>query len=235
MGLDSVELVMAFEEAFGVAIEDADAEKMITPGHVIDHIVRCRGVGTKNLCVTRRAFHRIRERLMEVGVQRSAIRPGTSLAEFFPEDTRRSLWAIARGPISVHQWPELVRPAKLQKIITTVSLLVAGTVLISSLISPSGRKILDSFLLAIVSAAGTSLLLLQITQNQCRQFPGITTVRDLTIRVTAGGAASLLWKHEEFARGEIASLVKQIVIEQLGIRESDYAENKEFVRDLGMN
>ena len=35
MGLDSVELVMAFEEAFGVAIEDAEAAKMITPRDVI--------------------------------------------------------------------------------------------------------------------------------------------------------------------------------------------------------
>jgi acyl carrier protein len=34
MGLDSVELVMAFEESFGIEIADAEAEKLITPRDV---------------------------------------------------------------------------------------------------------------------------------------------------------------------------------------------------------
>ncbi len=40
MGLDGVELVMAFEEEFGIEIADADAERMQTPRDVIDHISR---------------------------------------------------------------------------------------------------------------------------------------------------------------------------------------------------
>ena len=36
MGLDSVELVMAFEEEFGCVIVDSDAAQMATPRHVID-------------------------------------------------------------------------------------------------------------------------------------------------------------------------------------------------------
>jgi acyl carrier protein len=39
MGLDTVELVMAFEKAFGIRIEDADAEKMRTPGDVTDYVL----------------------------------------------------------------------------------------------------------------------------------------------------------------------------------------------------
>jgi acyl carrier protein len=35
MGLDAVELVMAFEGSFGVVIPDAVAEKMLTPADVI--------------------------------------------------------------------------------------------------------------------------------------------------------------------------------------------------------
>ena len=44
MGLDSVELVMAFEEAFGVPIPDADAQKMLTPRAVIDFVESYRGL-----------------------------------------------------------------------------------------------------------------------------------------------------------------------------------------------
>ncbi len=36
MGLDTVELVMAFEEEFEVDIPDADAAHMLTPRLVID-------------------------------------------------------------------------------------------------------------------------------------------------------------------------------------------------------
>lgn len=36
--LDTVELVMAFEEQFGIEIPDTDAEKMATVQNVIDYI-----------------------------------------------------------------------------------------------------------------------------------------------------------------------------------------------------
>ena len=35
--LDSVELIMAFEEEFGAAIPEEDAEKLTTIGKVVDH------------------------------------------------------------------------------------------------------------------------------------------------------------------------------------------------------
>jgi acyl carrier protein len=40
MGLDAVELVMAYEGEFGIEIPDADAEAMATPKDVIDYIMR---------------------------------------------------------------------------------------------------------------------------------------------------------------------------------------------------
>jgi acyl carrier protein len=39
MGLDTVELVMAFEESFGIKIPNAAAETLLTPGDVIDHVI----------------------------------------------------------------------------------------------------------------------------------------------------------------------------------------------------
>lgn len=38
MGLDSVELVMSFEEEFDIEIPDAVAEKMMTVGDVVDYV-----------------------------------------------------------------------------------------------------------------------------------------------------------------------------------------------------
>ena len=36
--LDAIELVMAFEEEFGITIPDEDIEGLETVGHVIDHL-----------------------------------------------------------------------------------------------------------------------------------------------------------------------------------------------------
>lgn len=41
MGLDTVELVMAFEEKFEISIPDADASELTTPRKVIDYLMDC--------------------------------------------------------------------------------------------------------------------------------------------------------------------------------------------------
>lgn len=234
MGLDSVELVLAFEEAFGVAIEDAVAEKMRTPRDVIDFVEQHRGAGTKKPCLTRRAFHRVRERLMTVGIARSAVRPEASLGNFFPMDTRRALWIQARGDISRSQWPDLVRPARLQNAITIAPLVIACAVLIMMVIRAHGSQISTAIIVAVGVAIFSAYLLLRITEAQRRHFSGLITVRDLAIRTATGGPASLLREEEKLTRAQIAETVKQIVIEQLGISEAQYGEDKDFVRDLGM-
>ena len=39
MGLDAVELIVAYEEAFGIEITDVAAARMRTPRDVIDHVL----------------------------------------------------------------------------------------------------------------------------------------------------------------------------------------------------
>jgi len=85
MGLDAVELVMAWEEAFGIEIPDRDAAGMRTVREAIDWIgmrVNARPLGP---CRTRRAFHRLRCALVEeLGVPRAAVRPKTPLGDLLP-------------------------------------------------------------------------------------------------------------------------------------------------------
>ena len=40
MGLDTVELVLSFEEAFGIEFSDADAELLTTPAKLIDCVMK---------------------------------------------------------------------------------------------------------------------------------------------------------------------------------------------------
>lgn len=61
------------------------------------------------------------------------------------------------------------------------------------------------------------------------------TVRDLANRAAIGRPSSLLREGEELTRDQIAKTVKTIVTEQLGIPDSRYGEEKDFVHDLGMD
>ena len=47
MGLDTVELVIAFEEKFGVSIPDADAAELATPRDVTDYLMAAGAGGAR--------------------------------------------------------------------------------------------------------------------------------------------------------------------------------------------
>lgn len=101
MGLDGVELVMSWEEEFGVHIPDEVAARMCTPRDAtrwIANRIEARAMGP---CRTRRTFHRVRRALCsELGIPRGAIRPGTRLDDLLPpEGLPRERWEALREQI----------------------------------------------------------------------------------------------------------------------------------------
>jgi acyl carrier protein len=65
MGLDSVELVMSFEEEFEIEIPDAVAEKMITVGDVVDFVM-LELVRSGRECDPLDIFLRVRKRTVDI-------------------------------------------------------------------------------------------------------------------------------------------------------------------------
>lgn len=85
MGLDGVELIMAYEEAFGVQFTNADAIRMRTPRDVIELVASRVPLTTESACLEQRAFYRVRAALLELSpVKRREVRPSTPLAHVFP-------------------------------------------------------------------------------------------------------------------------------------------------------
>jgi len=65
MGLDSVELVMSFEEEFEIEIPDAVAEKMTTVGDVVDFVTQeLMRLGRKSDSLD--VFLRVRRRTVDI-------------------------------------------------------------------------------------------------------------------------------------------------------------------------
>ncbi len=124
MGLDTVEMVMEFEDEFGISIPDAEAEQLQTVGQTVDYIVKVlRGQMIGNdpedwVCVSARRFYQVRRGLQEsFGVARSRVRPRVAIAELIPPGEARGRWksftkehGLPRPPFSLFTTGRFPRP-----------------------------------------------------------------------------------------------------------------------------
>jgi hypothetical protein len=118
MGLDMVEFVMAVEDAFGLAIADADAAYLRTPREVIDHVTRLLPTAATDRCLTQRAFYQLRRATVaELGLERANVCADTSLAAVFGSDAAPA-WQAVRTTLGAQQWPRIGRDRWLRHTLT---------------------------------------------------------------------------------------------------------------------
>jgi hypothetical protein len=108
MGLDSVELVMAFEEAFGIDITDAVASKMIAPRQTIDYVESRLATVPADHCLTQQIFYRLRRGLRDQSVPGLALRPTTKVYEIAEKREWPNLWTRIREVEGASSWPDRI-------------------------------------------------------------------------------------------------------------------------------
>ncbi|MBI5381895.1 MAG: hypothetical protein HZA31_08345 [Opitutae bacterium] len=93
MGLDSVELILAWEESFGITISDAEAATMFTTRLVTESVyAKIRSDQPEDQgCLSLRAFFRLRKAFAEEGISRQEVRPDAKVADFVPRPRRREI------------------------------------------------------------------------------------------------------------------------------------------------
>lgn len=226
MGLDTVELVMAFEEAFEVAIPDEAAERMITVRDVIDYVYSQVEHSDTKACLSQRAFYRLRRTAQEaLGVDRARIRPTTPWETLIPMEQRRDLWLRLKTAIGADKWPALERSANAQRLIVT---LVAGSTATAFIVAPSYN------LAAAIGAASLSgWLSMRATAHWQLHFAHHTA--------TVGQVAELLvpdlpaaWRPSEkgWTREQVRAVVRKIIIEHLNV-DPAFGDDATFIDDLG--
>src|SRR5579859_2617347 len=93
MGLDSVEIVLGWEDAFGISISDAEAEKMFTTRQAAECIFeKVRSPLPEDRgCLSMRAFFRLRSAFQAEGIPRKTIQPETKVTALLPSRQRRDI------------------------------------------------------------------------------------------------------------------------------------------------
>jgi hypothetical protein len=109
MGLDSVEIVMGWEESFGISIANGEAEVLRTPRQSMDLIAIKLGAHDeqRGACLTLRAFHRLRQSICDVaGVKRDRIRPDARIKDLICVQRRRT-WEAVCSNCGIQSLPNL--------------------------------------------------------------------------------------------------------------------------------
>ena len=234
MGLDAVELVMAYEEEFGLVIEDKHAEKMLTPRHVVDYIMMRINAARRIPCEWAQAFHRLRKALMErLNVTRPEVRPDAALATLIPLRGRRELWQRLSRILNV-SLPELKRSHAIICAGAAVALVGFATCWYVLLAGAFSQQAFLAFSISFLVAALLAWSIGRSTRSLRLSFaPEVRTVREMVCFIVrqSGGIAP----RRDWMREEVAAKVRAITIEILGIRATSYHEDARFVEDLGVS
>lgn len=226
MGLDGVELVMAWEEAFGIDIPDVEAAKLRTARDAMDFIYSRLPHGTQSGCLSQASFHRIRRSLVEaVGVSRAAVTPEARLEELVPRVARRERWQQLEKTAALSGWPALSRPNSVTQGILLGS--VAAS-LAAFLISPVYRV-----WAAVLAFAAMGMTTYRLTTPWAQEVPEAVPTVGALAQALGPVNASRLVRQEGWTREQVREVVRTITIQELGV-PPDFSDDAEFVRDLGV-
>lgn len=203
MGLDAVELVLAFEEEFGINIPDSAAEKIRTPRDVIDFVIE------------------ERRRVQQMNL-RSLVCEALAGMGFPNVEPTKNLNDLFAGKGRVARWDRLGRRLAPFSIPRATAHGPAGKVMAGAFVAGVICLFLGQWMLAgigaVIFAAGW------LWRDWSMRIPdSVSTPQRLIEHLT-----------RPISDTDIADTVKEIVIEQLGLKDGIYGEDKRFIEDLGM-
>jgi hypothetical protein len=220
MGLEIVELVLAVEESFDIDIPDEHAQKIATPRQLVDYLARRLETASANVCLSQRAFYRLRRALRSLDGDASTVCPESSLLPYFPRATRKARWQALTSALSA-PLPPLRRPPALSLI--GVFLLATSTVVI---FRAAGG--FPAFLALVL--ASTAFI---VVTRPFRVVLPFASAADLSHHLALHHSRSLVGAVPRWSYSQIESVTFGLIREVTGLQHFD--ADGQFVRDLGLD
>ena len=229
MGLDSVELVLEVEDAFGFSIPDEDAAGLTTVGKLYDYVLTHRFRGKQDACLSSMTFYKLRRGLMLVlQVPRNSVRVSAELSAIIPKHRRRTWRAIEKA--TGFRLPFLRRPGWVVTLgaLAAVGLGVATSALLR--LKPFGGGVI----VAILSTGVFAYFLFWLTWSLAYEFPpDVATVGQLAKATLARNYRPIVAESKKSATdAEVWEILQRIIGEQLGVRIDQLTKETSFVEDL---
>ena len=232
MGLDTVELVMEVEDEFGITIPDSAASEIHTVGDLVslcmDRILASKTARCESLPCFLSMRRLVREVLKDPELR---IRPRDKVEESLESSDRQRFWK--RLPELLACEPRaLRRPPWLRN--TLVATVLAFPFVLMSTVPLMFEFFVPEFLVLISFATfgfGIALYLLTL-RFRTRTPDGYTTFGDITTRMVGLKIATNPPANVEY--DNVFSIVKRIVVEQLGAEDDEVVADARFVEDLGV-
>ncbi len=233
MGLDSVEILVNVENAFGITISNFEAEKITTVGDI--HTVVWRSVqGRQSMrCRSQQLFYKLRYLLInKFRVAGEKIELDASLNEIFPKANRRLLYRKLEKELQL-QLPPLVLTAAWRLVLTITGIVMIGGMLVLSLVLVNGFGHTPwLYGLPVLGIVGT-LFFSNILDPMRTAFQP-ETVKDYTQKVLSLNYATLM-QESGVNRKEMETLINNIIAETVGVDLHVISPEKKLQDDLGLD
>ncbi|WP_145457158.1 phosphopantetheine-binding protein [Gimesia panareensis] len=227
MGLDTIELVMEIEDRFGITIPDSVYSEIRTVDDLVRYCLdRIYAVNTMN-CPSLTCFLSLRCLVRDIRNDPDLrFRPRDHVETVLEDSDRKRLWQ--RLPELLKTTPrQLRRPAWLRK--TLVGVVLSFPIVLMSFF-PWHVEILILIWLATI-AFGIILHWLTIGLRS-RTPEGYMTFADITKRIV--GLTIATNPPTETDYDSVFSIVKEIIVEQLGVDDDEVVPTARFIQDLGV-
>jgi acyl carrier protein len=229
MGLDSVEIVMDVEDHFGISIQDAEAERVRTVGDLVA-LVRARiFAAQREYCPSLPAFLTLRRTTRALlGDDSLRFRPRDTVASVLGPSQRRALWKRLSEMLGARPRP-LRRPTLLRQSLVAISAVLILLAIFSALVID-----IRTLPLTITIAIAAMTLLHWLTVPFCSIPPdGWITFGQITTKIVGVAAATKL-RHLR-TDDEILDELRRLLVNVLGVDETEIIPSARFVEDLGMD
>ncbi|HZV00747.1 MAG TPA: acyl carrier protein [Planctomycetota bacterium] len=234
MGLDSVDLLLEVERAFGVTLDERACANVVTVGDLCELVLASVPPAKHERCLTALAFWRLRRALVAAfGSKRSAVRPDSNLRMLvWPPERRaplhaREAWSRLERMLGL-ALPPLERSRRLfWACIAVVVLLGAG---LSVSLGPSER-----WLAAGVTVGAACLLGVATRPWKIHAPADVETVGDLARALVLREAGRLAVPAGGFTRAQIETIVPRIVANETGNPIERVTLDTRIVADLGID
>ena len=236
MGLDAVELVMDLEDAFGIDISADDSEHFTTVGDLFEFLKARTDLAPAGTCLSASTFYEIKNGLRSAGIG-ERFGPSTDLATILPRKDRRSLWTTLERNTQF-RLPTLARPSWV--IIANVAITTSASILLALIASGQEVSGVVFFAVGIACLFIIGFLTALVTRPLATNFGAeFRTFRGLSERVLALNVVKIRNKHspnpDQMSTSDIWIVLKNIIVEQLGVDADEVTPEANFVKDLGLD